>query len=260
MSKAPIEINNIIIHNTTSFFSQPFKLDVAYFCTQKLEKEVSWQLFYIIDNDESKDILLKEVSTTPKNQGLTKFTITADALPISSIKQEDLIGVHALILKVLYRQQEFLRIGYFVYTFIQSDDTQPQPSLNSVFPASALQRKIIIKSPTVTRFQIKWDQIADNNSQIINKLRENERVLSEITNKYKHRRADSNDFTDSSGSKAESPEQSEALKLLYSQKIATNNQLSMATITENHIRTRYTSNNTAGANNKDQINSWPQPV
>ncbi len=71
----------------------------------------------------------------------------------TKIPTEDVLGVAALILTASYRDQEFVRVGYYQNTEYDNDEMKENPPQKIVF--DRLVRDINAK-PRVTRFQIKW--------------------------------------------------------------------------------------------------------
>ena len=64
-----------------------------------------------------------------------------------------MLGVAALILTGSYRDQEFVRVGYYQYTEYDNEEMKLTPPEKIQF--EKLVRDISSK-PRVTRFQIKW--------------------------------------------------------------------------------------------------------
>ena len=85
--------------------------------------------------------------------GVNSFEFEGSAPLPSKIPPEDVLGVAALILTGIYKDQEFVRVGYYQNT--EYDD----PVLRENPPATILFNRLvrdINSKPRVTRFQIKW--------------------------------------------------------------------------------------------------------
>jgi len=86
--------------------------------------------------------------------GINAFTFEADAPDPKVIPKEDVLGLAALILTGSYRDQEFVRIGYYQNTEYEEDALNKEPPSTIIW--ERLVRSLTDK-PWVTRFSIKWD-------------------------------------------------------------------------------------------------------
>jgi histone chaperone ASF1 len=85
--------------------------------------------------------------------GVNAFEFEGSSPKPSVIPPEDVLGVAALILTGSYKDQEFVRVGYYQNTEYEDDELKESPPKNVMF--EKLVRDISAK-PRVTRFQIKW--------------------------------------------------------------------------------------------------------
>ena len=85
--------------------------------------------------------------------GVNAFDFEGSAPNPSKIPPEDVLGVAALILTGSYKDQEFVRVGYYQNTEYDNEDMNLNPP--STIQFDKLVRDINMK-PRVTRFQIKW--------------------------------------------------------------------------------------------------------
>jgi len=103
--------------------------------------------------DEELDQELDDCLVGPVPTGVNSFEFEGSPPNPSKIPPEDVLGVAALILTGSYKDQEFVRVGYYQNTEYDNDEmkeAQPKPI---VF--ERLVRDISTK-PRVTRFQIRW--------------------------------------------------------------------------------------------------------
>ena len=89
----------------------------------------------------------------PVPVGVNAFEFEGSAPNPSKIPPEDVMGVAALILTGSYKEQEFVRVGYYQNTEYESEALREQPPSRIEF--DKLVRDVNSK-PRVTRFQIKW--------------------------------------------------------------------------------------------------------
>lgn len=85
--------------------------------------------------------------------GVNSFEFQGSAPLPSKIPPEDVLGVAALILTGSYKDQEFVRVGYYQNTEYDNEEMKESPP--STIHFDKLVRDINTK-PRVTRFQIKW--------------------------------------------------------------------------------------------------------
>ncbi len=81
--------------------------------------------------------------------------VQADAPDLSRIPPEDRVGVTALLLTCLYRDREFIRVGYYV----NNELVEPVPEgVEAPAPEHAhqLTRNVLTDQPRLTRFHIDW--------------------------------------------------------------------------------------------------------
>jgi len=89
-----------------------------------------------------------------------RFVLEAEAPQPSQLPEQDTVGVTAVLLTCSYKDtEEFLRVGYYVN--IEYDT----PEMNENPPArpeiARLTRHILAEKPRVTKFQIDWDDMPD---------------------------------------------------------------------------------------------------
>jgi histone chaperone ASF1 len=95
--------------------------------------------------------------------GVNAFEFEGSSPSTQSIPPEDVLGVAALILTGSYRDQEFVRVGYYQNTEYDNEEMKLAPPEKIQF--DKLVRDISAK-PRVTRFQIKWYVAVSIASQI----------------------------------------------------------------------------------------------
>ena len=103
--------------------------------------------------DEALDQELDDCLVGPVPSGVNSFEFEGSAPDPSKIPEEDVLGVAALILTGSYRDQEFVRVGYYQNTEYDNEEMKETPPTKIMF--HRLVRDISTK-PRVTRFHIKW--------------------------------------------------------------------------------------------------------
>lgn len=86
--------------------------------------DLEWKVLYVSSaEDAEQDQVLEEVMVGPVPVGINKFVLQADAPDPSRIPEEDIIGVTVILITCSYREQEFVRVGYYVnneYTCVRA--------------------------------------------------------------------------------------------------------------------------------------------
>ena len=116
--------------------------------------DLEWRLIYVSSpGNEELDQELDDCLVGPVPVGVNSFEFQGSAPLPSKIPTEDVLGVAALILTGSYKDQEFVRVGYYQNTEYDNEEMKENPPSPVLF--DRLTRDINTK-PRVTRFQIKW--------------------------------------------------------------------------------------------------------
>lgn len=133
-----------------------FYLVFSFGGSDHASEDLEWKLIYVsAPGDEDLDQELDDCLVGPVPVGVNSFEFEGSPPDPSKIPPEDVLGVAALILTGSYKDQEFVRVGYYQNTEYDNEEMkemQPQPK---PIMFERLVRDISAK-PRVTRFQIKW--------------------------------------------------------------------------------------------------------
>ena len=123
--------------------------------------DLEWKLIFVSSpGDEALDQELDDCLVGPVPSGVNSFEFEGSAPDPSKIPEEDVLGVAALILTGSYRDQEFVRVGYYQNTEYDNEEMKETPPQKIMF--QRLVRDISTK-PRVTRFHIKWCVVCSPN-------------------------------------------------------------------------------------------------
>ncbi|CDO68755.1 hypothetical protein BN946_scf184989.g21 [Trametes cinnabarina] len=146
---------NVEFLNNPARFLDPYHFRVTFECIAPLPEDLEWRLIYVASpGNEELDQELDDCLVGPVPVGVNAFEFEGSAPNPSKIPPEDVLGVAALILTGSYKDQEFVRVGYYQNTEYDNDEMKENPPEPIRF--DRLVRDINQK-PRVTRFQIKWD-------------------------------------------------------------------------------------------------------
>ncbi|KAI0697803.1 ASF1 like histone chaperone-domain-containing protein [Cytidiella melzeri] len=155
-----VTIRNVEFLNNPARFLDPYNFRVTFECIAPLPEDLEWRLIYVSSpGNEELDQELDDCLVGPVPVGVNSFEFEGSAPLPSKIPPEDVLGVAALILTGSYKDQEFVRVGYYQNTEYDNEEMKESPPTPVVF--DRLVRDINTK-PRVTRFQIKWDVSPEN--------------------------------------------------------------------------------------------------
>lgn len=142
--------------------------------------------------DGKYDQELDSILVGPIPVGVNKFVFKANAPDASKIPQKDLLGVTVCMVTCFYKNQEFIRIGYYVNNelcdenasgainmktkdpetnkeddamevddesgLLVDEDSNSQPAiLGQKVDVAKIRRNILAAKPRVTRYSINWE-------------------------------------------------------------------------------------------------------
>mmetsp|Transcript_11290 Transcript_11290/g.17466 ORF Transcript_11290/g.17466 Transcript_11290/m.17466 type:complete len:214 (-) Transcript_11290:2142-2783(-) len=155
---ALVNVCNVVALDNPTKFTNPFQFEITFECLQELEDDLEWKVLYVGSAESSDhDQVLDEVMVGPVPVGLNKFVLQADAANPDLIPKDSLIGVTVVLVTCSYREQEFVRIGYYVNNELPNYDPEQGP-LPDPLPLDQVVRTILADKPRVTRFPITWSQ------------------------------------------------------------------------------------------------------
>jgi len=116
--------------------------------------DVEWKLIFVASPDHLElDQELDDCLVGPIPVGINSFEFDASPPDPSKIPDQDILGVAAIILTGSYRDQEFVRVGYYQNTEYDNDEMNESPPQKPLY--DRLVRDLADK-PRVTRFNIRW--------------------------------------------------------------------------------------------------------
>ena len=134
--------------------------------------DLEWRLIYVSSpGNEDLDQELDDCLVGPVPVSINAFEFEGCAPDPKKIPKEDVLGVAALILTGSYKEQEFVRVGYYQNTEWEGEDGEMPSRTEDVDTEKEKERREkekersldfeklvrdINDKPRVTRFQIKW--------------------------------------------------------------------------------------------------------
>ncbi|KAG9105370.1 Histone chaperone asf1 [Ceratobasidium sp. 392] len=144
-----VTIRDVVFLNNPAKFGDPYYFKVTFECIAPLKEDLEWRVIFVASPDrEELDQELDDCMVGPVPPGVNVFDFEASPPNPSSIPKEDVLGVAAVILTGLYKDQEFVRVGYYQNTEYDSEELNENPPAEIDF--SRLRRELAAK-PRVTR-------------------------------------------------------------------------------------------------------------
>ncbi len=104
---------------------------------------------------EKYDQTLDAVYVGPVAPGQYRFVFQADPPNFSALPSSDIVGVTIILLTCSYKNQEFLRVGYYVNNEYLDEGLREEPPAVPVL--DKLVRSILSDKPRVTKYPIDWE-------------------------------------------------------------------------------------------------------
>ncbi|KAG8829975.1 Histone chaperone asf1 [Serendipita sp. 399] len=142
-------------------FSENYKFKITFECMSPLEDDVEWKLIFVASPDHLElDQELDDCLVGPIPVGINSFEFDASPPDPTRIPDEDILGVAAIILTGSYRDQEFVRVGYYQNTEYDNEEMKENPPPGR--PRYERLVRDLADKPRVTRFNIRWDANTTN--------------------------------------------------------------------------------------------------
>lgn len=158
-------------------FGNPLQFEITFECLQSLQDDLEWKVVYVGSAENSThDQILDEILVGPVPVGINKFILQADAPDPATIPSSDILGVTVILVTCSYRDEEFVRVGYYVNNeymveeeVMGNEDEDPAPPPMPLDMGKVV-RTILADKPRVTRFPINWGDLSKEQEQLQQEL------------------------------------------------------------------------------------------
>ncbi|XP_058809355.1 histone chaperone asf1 [Phymastichus coffea] len=163
---AKVQVANVTVLDNPSPFLNPIQFEITFECIEELKEDLEWKMIYVgCAETEEFDQILDTIYVGPIPEGRHMFVFQAEPPDTSRIPVNDALGVTVVLLTCSYRNQEFVRVGYFINNEYADPELRenppPQPQFDKV------QRNVLADKPRVTRFKINWDDSSSSPTNTI---------------------------------------------------------------------------------------------
>ncbi|CAF1291041.1 unnamed protein product [Adineta ricciae] len=168
-----VMISNVAVHNNPAKFLSNYTFEIKFECLEQLTQELEFKLVYVGDAKEDKqDQVLDVVVIDAVAPGTYKFVFEAPPPDPKKLPNDSDVDVSVVLLLALYRNQEFARVGYYVFTEYDDPELRENPPVK-------LNRNIAVDEPRVTTFPIVWDEQQSTDQLVFAELTEEEKKMAE---------------------------------------------------------------------------------
>lgn len=156
---AKVHILNVTVHNNPAPFFTPFQFEIHFECLEELQDDLEFKIIYVGSAETYEfDQVLDQIVVDAVPQGQFKFMFQADPPDKAKIPLDDAVGVTVVLITASYREQEFVRVGYYVTNEYEDVEMRENPPSEPIY--DKLVRSIAANEPRVTKFKINWDSSA----------------------------------------------------------------------------------------------------
>lgn len=157
---AKVTISEVEVLEPECGFTDQFKFKIRFNCIEDLQDDLDWKIIYVGSaNSSEHDQELDELSTGPIPVGTHEFVLESDGPNPDAIPSAEIVGVTVVLITCSYKEQEFVRIGYYINNEYASEELQENPPDTPQIPQL---RRLVCLNPRVTRMQINWDGKDEN--------------------------------------------------------------------------------------------------
>merc|ERR1712142_9499 len=152
---AKVTISDVEVLNNECSFRDRFQFKIRFDCIEDLQEDLDWKFVYVGSANSSEfDQELDEVSTGPIPVGTHEFVLESDGPDPAKIPASEIVGVTVVLITCSYRNQEFVKIGYYINNEYIDEEMRENPPDEAQIDKL---RRIVSRNPRVTRLQINWD-------------------------------------------------------------------------------------------------------
>lgn len=152
-----VNLIDVQIPNNPCAYNAPYEFEITFEVVQEIKDDLEFKIVYVGSAESQQyDQVLESVLVGPVAVGTSKFTLSVPAQDPAKIPMKDTVGVTVVLLSCSYRDQEFVRVGYYVNNdYVDEELKEIQPEVPRY---DQLQRTILADKPRVTRYNIAWDE------------------------------------------------------------------------------------------------------
>lgn len=149
-----VSITNVKIDKKEASIKDPINLEIEISVNESLTNNVRFKVTYIVSGDSELDQVLTMADVGPFALGKSKFGLSCPPPDVSKVPKDDLVGSNVMVLSAEYKDQEFVRVGYYVNNKYADEELNNNPP--DAPNVDKLIREILVEKPIVTKKNIDW--------------------------------------------------------------------------------------------------------
>eukprot|EP00993_Chasmostoma_nieuportense_P002403 NODE_3200_length_1012_cov_55.645198_g3055_i0.p1 GENE.NODE_3200_length_1012_cov_55.645198_g3055_i0~~NODE_3200_length_1012_cov_55.645198_g3055_i0.p1 ORF type:complete len:166 (+),score=30.05 NODE_3200_length_1012_cov_55.645198_g3055_i0:118-615(+) len=152
---AAIQVSNVLVMQNPAKYSDDFNFYIRFDAIEELSDDLNWKLVYVGSSESEKyDQVLEDVLVGPVARGPNEFVLNASSPDHTKIPPEHLLGVTVILLICTYKEQEFIRVGYYVNNDYPTEEERESPP--EKVDIQRVVRNVLVEQPRVTTHSIEW--------------------------------------------------------------------------------------------------------
>lgn len=152
---ASVQVTNVYLMQNPARYTDEFNFYIRFDAIEDLQDDLNWKLVYVGSSEsEHYDQVLEDVVVGPIARGPNEFVLNAPAPDHTKIPVQDVLGVTVILLICTYKNQEFIRVGYYVNNDYENEETRENPPEKLV--PELVMRNVLTDEPRVTTHSINW--------------------------------------------------------------------------------------------------------
>lgn len=162
-----VRVTNIVVSDPVAPFASKIRLQFFLNASGALNEELEFKIVYVGSAESPAfDQLLEDVMISVKSEGNMSFEVAAEGPDYKQIPSvNDLLGMSAIIIVGLFKNNEFFRCSFFVNNTYTEELTEEFNEKN--FNIEKVKREIITEKPRVILTEIDW---SDSNTALYSKM------------------------------------------------------------------------------------------
>lgn len=213
-----ISLVNVQLLNNPAKFTDDFKLEITFECSEQLKHDLEWKLTYVGSSKSADhDQVLDSILVGPIPVGVSKFVMECPPPNHEIIPQQEVVSVTVMLLSGLYNDKEFVRVGYYVNNEYEKDEYKEEPPKKVII--EEVSRNILVNKPRVTKFNIPWDNEEDKDTDKKEFEKQNEEAEEEEEDDDEAYGEQDSDASDVSGEESNEEEEEEEEEVLEEEEL-----------------------------------------
>ncbi|CAJ0822912.1 8210_t:CDS:2 [Entrophospora sp. SA101] len=100
---------------SNALFTETYQFEITFECIAPLAEDLEWKIIYVGSSEsEQYDQVLESIMVGPVPPGINQFIFEAPAPNVDQIPSKDILDVTVILITCSYKNQEFVRVGYYV--------------------------------------------------------------------------------------------------------------------------------------------------